>query len=150
MEGHTLQNILTELSSSISLTSSTLKWFINLACESRIYFDQVRCVDEVCVGELRKKMAAATPAPDSNVHFMLNMLSVPSQSCTRKVYNRNTLLRLRNSNFSKNLSGATLALEPQTLWARHSTPARPRGPQSSWLPSHNRPPLEVVQGAWQT
>ena len=53
--------------------------------------------------------------PDNNVRFMLNVLYVPSQSCTKIVYNRSSLLGLRNSNTSKHLSGVTLTLEPEEL-----------------------------------
>ena len=59
--------------------------------------------------------AAATPAPDSDVRFMLNMLSVPLQSCTKIAYNRSSLLGLRHSICAKNLSGVNLAVEPEIL-----------------------------------
>ena len=59
--------------------------------------------------------AAATAAPDSDVLFMLNVSSESSQSCTRRVYNRNLLLGLRNHNFSNDISGVMLALEHKAL-----------------------------------
>lgn len=60
--------------------------------------------------------AAATPALDSDVRFMFNMSSVLSEFCARIVYDRTTVLGLRNSDFSTNLSGVTVALEPQALY----------------------------------
>lgn len=60
-------------------------------------------------------MAAATSAPDSDVCFLSNILSVPLQTCTRIASNSSSLHGLRNSNFAKNLFGVNLVVELETL-----------------------------------
>lgn len=56
--------------------------------------------------------AAAKPAPDNNVCFMLNL---PSKSSLKIAYNRSTLLGLRNNNSTKDMSGVNFATDRVTL-----------------------------------
>lgn len=60
-------------------------------------------------------MAATDLTPVRDVRFSLNVSSVSSQSCSKRVYNRSLLLELRNSNFSNDPSGVTWTLDPDTL-----------------------------------
>uniref|UniRef100_A0A3B3T8Z3 Uncharacterized protein n=1 Tax=Paramormyrops kingsleyae TaxID=1676925 RepID=A0A3B3T8Z3_9TELE len=62
--------------------------------------------------------AAATPVPVSYVRFMLNVMYSSSQSNSRLVYDRCTLLELRESTRSSNISTSLPALELKTLRKR--------------------------------